>query len=147
MSLTDYLHKELVTCLPTQSIQGISKVMKEKNVGAVVVVEKQKPIGIITDRDLVVRCIAEDRVAENLVARDIMTSPVKTIHASGEIFEALSVMREYNVRRLPVVDNNGFVTSILTLSDVLSLLTNELSALTTISQYNGELHYSWKRAA
>jgi len=123
----------LVTCDSSTSIHEVSRLMAHHNVGCVVVAEKGIPQGIITDRDILVRVVAQ---APDLTPGDpvrvAMSSPVKTIHLYQGLHEALKTMKESKIRRLPVVNSLGVVVGILTFSDLLTLLTHELSDMRDI---------------
>jgi len=99
--------------------------MRDRNVGAVVVVEGQKPVGIITDRDLALALGARG-VASGAPVQNVMTAPVRTIPEAAGIFGATQCMRDAGVRRLPIVDKDGHLTGIVSLDDLLRLLGGEL---------------------
>jgi CBS domain-containing protein len=85
------------------------------------------PIGIVTDRDILVETIALDIDAKLFTAGDLMTSPVTTVIEDASVVEALAVMRSKKVRRLPVVTHSGTLFGIITADDVVNLLASELS--------------------
>jgi CBS domain-containing protein len=100
--------------------------MHQRAVGSLIVLNRERhPIGIVTDRDLVVKVIAAERVPRTTRVRDIMTSPVKTVLESASLEWALALMRDVEIRRLPVVDGGGRLVGILALDDVLAHLANE----------------------
>lgn len=104
--------------------------MSDRDVGSVVVVEDRQPVGILTDRKVALaleeRPNVADRSVEELIGRDLVT-----VDASTTIFEALQLMSDEGIRRLPVVDEDGRLRGIVTLDDALVLLTNELDKLAT----------------
>lgn len=111
---------EIMTEAPLDTIEkGLNaafaaRVMKERARGSLVVVEDNKPIGIITERDLVRRVLGEDRSASGTKVGDIMTAPLINVGPEATITAAATVMYKNGIRRLPVVENDrllGIVTS------------------------------------
>jgi len=116
-----------------------AKLMRQFHVGAVIVVEKrdgrQIPVGVVTDRDLVVEVVATELDAAVITVGDIMAAEVFTIKESTASHEAIEFMRRKTIRRLPVVDESGELTGILTLDDALQLLSEELLDLAKLVRY------------
>jgi CBS domain-containing protein len=103
--------------------------MRDENVGAVVVANGREPIGIVTDRDLAVRVVAEQRAASDVPLASIMSTHPAFLATRRTLDEVISTMRQLGVRRLPVVDDAGNLDGILSLDDVLMLLARELGEL------------------
>ena len=107
--------------------------------GAVIVVEKrnglQVPVGIVTDRDLVVEILATELDEKVITVGDIMPQEIFTIKESAASYEAIEFMRRKTARRLPVVDDAGELVGILTLDDALQLLSEELLDLAKLVRY------------
>jgi signal-transduction protein with cAMP-binding, CBS, and nucleotidyltransferase domain len=120
--------KKVVTVLPCESLSSVARAMEQHNVGAVVVAENRRPAGIVTDRDLALHLGAHGMSAQTPVLK-IMTAPVNTANRDDGVFDATQAMMEYRVRRLPVVDDDGELVGIVTLDDLLKVLSGELSAL------------------
>jgi CBS domain-containing protein len=120
--------KPVVKALPATSLAAISGLMLEHNVGAVVIVEGTKPVGVVTDRDLALELGARGTSPHTSVVR-VMTTPIQTVRREEGVFAATQRMREVNVRRLPVVDEGGSLVGIVTLDDLLRMLSRELSNL------------------
>jgi len=101
--------------------------MHQRSVGSLVILnDSKKPIGIITDRDLVTRVLASGLNPETTAVQDIMT-PVPTVVNEDQLIEmAVKKMRQGTFRRLPVVDNQGMLVGLLSVDDVISLLVEEL---------------------
>ena len=118
---------------PSETIRDVARRMNENNVGSIVVVdEDRRPIGIITDRDITIRCVAQDREPAYTTVDELMTTPVRTVAESTPIEEALAIMRRVAARRLVVTDDRGALAGILALDDVLDLLAEETSTIAGI---------------
>jgi CBS domain-containing protein len=104
--------------------------MHQRAVGTLVIVDdSQKPIGILTDRDLVERVLARGNDPNSTLVRDVMTAEPKTILEDASIGSALSLMRSGCFRRLPVVDTQDKLVGLLSLDDVLMLLAEEFATI------------------
>jgi len=91
--------------------------MRDLNIGAVPVVDGERPVGIITDRDIVLRCVAEEKDATKVKASEIMTKKLITVNPEINVKEAAKIMAEHQIRRLPVVEN-GKLVGIVSLGDL-----------------------------
>jgi signal-transduction protein with cAMP-binding, CBS, and nucleotidyltransferase domain len=120
--------KHVVTAAPGASLASVARQMQEHNVGTVFVVENHAPVGVITDRDLALALGAQGVPAQAPATR-VMTSPVETIQPGDGMFQATRVMRERNIRRLAVVDDEGLLVGVVTLDDLLRLLSQEMANL------------------
>lgn len=107
MKLQDVMTKETFSCKPDDSIQEIAKVMKEHDIGSLPIVDNNKVIGIVTDRDIVLEAVAENKT--DVTAKDIMTDNPITGNPDMDIEDASITMAEYQIRRLPIVDNEELV--------------------------------------
>ncbi len=128
MSLERFTRRELVTCTAAETAGDVARLMHERHVGSVIVVDEGRPIGIVTDRDLVIRVMAEGWPLTR-PAREIMSQDLVTARVGEPIDHALYLMRHHGVRRLPVVDENGALVGLLALDDVLVLLSGEVSSV------------------
>jgi CBS domain-containing protein len=117
----DGLPTIVYTVPPDARVGEVAGLMAMKGVGAVVVVENQQPIGILTDRDIVVRVNAQMLDVEKIRVREAMSSPLVTVPKQEDVGVALALMRRHGIRRLPIVDEQGRLFSIITLDDVLLL--------------------------
>ena len=108
--------------------------MRKHHVGDVIVVDNQNdsariPIGIITDRDILIETIALDVEAKLFTASDLMSAPLTTVQEDAKVAEALGIMRGRRIRRLPVVTRAGTLFGMVTSDDFVNLLAAELSML------------------
>ena len=107
-----------MTTSPDASVVDVAKLMRDESIGSVIIVEDNKPIGIVTERDLVRRVIALGRDTSSLKASDICSKPVLTVSEYESIEDAVDFMKEYNIRRLVVVNGEGEVSGIVTTDDI-----------------------------
>ena len=116
MNIRDVMTPNPTTVSPNDSIQSAARVMRDEDTGVVPVVDNGKPVGVITDRDIVVRAVAEDREM-NRPVRDIVTTELVAVHPDMSVQEATELMSEHQVRRLPVIDNDRLV-GIVSIGDI-----------------------------
>jgi signal-transduction protein with cAMP-binding, CBS, and nucleotidyltransferase domain len=128
MSLTELVTRKLVTAAPKDSLTKVANLMEEENVGAIVVTEENRPVGIITDRDLALAvCVRGASPKEHV--QNVMTCPVLTISEDEGVYNATQQLMENAVRRLPVVDSNGDAVGLVSLDDLFLLLSSELQKM------------------
>jgi predicted transcriptional regulator len=113
------------------SIRDAARLMRQKAIGALVVTGNHRPKGMITDRDIVVAVVAEGLDPAQVRVADVMSSNPAVIRGDKGIFDAVRLFAAKAVRRLPVVDNRGFVIGIIALDDVLMLLGTEMGHVAT----------------
>lgn len=133
MPISEVCNREVVIVQPNDSVLDAAELMRQHHVGDVVVVEdrggRRVPIGIVTDRDLVVEIMAAKLEPADIKVSDIMLSDLLTVKQDAGLFEAIEGMHAKGVRRLPVVDNSGGLIGILTLDDLIELLADEMTSL------------------
>jgi CBS domain-containing protein len=129
MSLTNYV--KLVGCLsPRATITEAAAEMRAKGIGTVVVIsDDYQPIGLITDRDVAVRVVAERKNPDQTTVESAMTRNVMTLPEDASVRTATELMRDKGVRRVPITDENGRVTGIVSFDDLLLLLGVEIGNL------------------
>lgn len=133
MPVGEICNREVVIAEKSLSVIEAARLMRTHHVGDLVVVEvrddRKHPVGIVTDRDIVVEVVAAGVNPESLKVGDIMGPEVATVRESEGLFETLRYMRDKGVRRMPVVDGTGGLVGILTLDDLLGLLAEEMTEL------------------
>lgn len=129
MPLRDYLEKEVVSCRSEDNIGHVAALMQKRDVGAVVVTEAGRPVGIVTDRDIAIRCVAEGLDCSTTNAGQIMSPSVETVTLDQGIFEVVEHMRDAMIRRVPVVDERGEAVGLISFDDVFDLICEELNGL------------------
>ena len=117
MKLRDVMTKEVTSLNVDDTVEKAAQIMKEKNVGSIPVCRDGKIAGIVTDRDITLRSIAQGENISSIKVSSIMSSNPITGNLNMDVHEAAKLMAEKQIRRLPVVDNNA-VVGILSLGDL-----------------------------
>jgi CBS domain-containing protein len=118
---SEVMTKDPACCLPDDLAAEAAKLMKSGNIGSVPVIENRqtrKLIGIVTDRDLALKIVAEARDPKSTNVGSVMTGKVVTCRAEDDLQVALSAMAEHQLRRIPVVDNDNRILGIIAQADV-----------------------------
>lgn len=132
MSIRQILDRqELVSCGYEATLSEVARLMKDKDVGAVVVTDEGKPAGIITDRDVMIRSLCDGPENTGASVREVMSTPVRTITADAGIHDLVSVMGDEGIRRVVVTDDNNQALGVLSSGDILELLSMEMGRLIT----------------
>lgn len=136
MTVGSICNREIITIQRDATVLDAAKLMRKYHVGDVVVIEYQGdlviPVGIVTDRDIVIELIATELNCSVITTGDIMLTKLVVINESVGIFEAIQTMATKGVRRLPIIDDDGGLVGIVTLDDLLLLLAKELGSLTKL---------------
>ncbi|SFP03567.1 CBS domain-containing protein [Salibacterium halotolerans] len=103
-TMKEVMTTNVETCTPDDNVEHAAKLMKEHHIGAVPVIQENNLMGMITDRDIVVRCIAEDKTESSPVT-EVMTTDIVTAEPDMDIEKAAKLMASRQIRRLPVVEN------------------------------------------
>ena len=133
MNIKEICSRVVVVAEPETDLREAARMMRDRHVGALIVIEKRngdtRPIGIVTDRDIVVAVVADPDVRpEALTLRDLMSGELALARDTDGVFEAVDKMQDSGARRLPVVDAEGRLVGVLSLDDVLRMLASELTA-------------------
>lgn len=126
MSLKPLMTEEVTSLPPNATVLDAAKFMTDMNVGSVVVVDGDKPIGILTDRDIMTKVVVERKDPQTVKVKDIMASPVVTISVEKDIVDVTKLMSTHGVRRFPVIDSDGRIIGVIALDDILVFLGEEL---------------------
>jgi CBS domain-containing protein len=124
----------VICCEVDTNVAAVAALMRKHHVGDVIVTENnaeglRMPVGIVTDRDILVESISLDIEARLFTAGDMMTAPVITVTEDASLFDAINLMRTKKIRRLPVVAQAGSLFGIVTSDDILNILASELSLM------------------
>ncbi|AEV70634.1 CBS domain-containing protein [Acetivibrio clariflavus] len=117
MKVRDKMTKNVEYVKPTNTVVEAAQVMQKLNVGSVPVFDQNKVVGMVTDRDIVVRNVAHGKSPQDTKVQDVMTSQVTTVTPDMEVEEVSKIMAQQQIRRVPVVENNQLV-GILSLGDI-----------------------------
>ncbi len=128
MSLTKMLTRSAVSAQTQDTLENVARLMKTENVEAVVITERTRPVGIVTDRDLAIAVCTGGYNPDDEV-QGVMTCPVETIKGDEGVYNATQKMMDLAVRRLPVVNYMGDLIGLVSLDDLLLLLSRELHQL------------------
>ena len=132
MRVKEIMNKFVVIANPEESIRSVARKMETYNVGFIVIIDEDKrPIGVVTDRDLALRVLGYNISPETPVSK-VMTHNVLAVTENVSLVEALKTMEENNVRRLPVLNDEGLVVGIVTADEVLVRLVGYLNKLGVI---------------
>ncbi len=150
-SIGQICNRKPVTCAHDAEIRDVVALMRDKAVGSVILTQTMsdgtRPYGVVTDRDLVVHVIAAGVDIDSLTIRDVATTDLKSIHENDRIGEAIHMMREAEIKRLPVVDTLGRLVGIISGDDLLLHLANEVQELASLfMRGSNEEHTSASRA-
>lgn len=133
MNLAKLCNRNVATVRQSDELTTAAELMRERHIGYLVVVEPQvtdggfKPIGVLTDRDIVVTVVARGTDPRTLRVGDVMTRPAVIATESDSLKTALESMRRIGVRRLPVVGDRGQLVGVLSLDDIIDSLAAELT--------------------
>jgi len=125
----DVMTKDVRVVRPDTSVKEVVAVMNKFDIGSIVVVQGDRPVGIITERDILKRIVEPCLTPETVTARQIMTSPVVTIDENASINEAAKLMAKKGIKRLLVTRNNDELVGIVTFTDIVTKVPDLLSIL------------------
>lgn len=129
MPISDIARTGVITIHRDQSAGNLATVMKEEDVGSVVVEADDVPVGIVTDRDLTLQVLEPRADPREVTVGDIMTPNPNTAHVDDSVLDVTEAMYRAEIRRLPVVDDDGELAGIVTLDDLVILFADELGDL------------------
>jgi CBS domain-containing protein len=132
MKVVDFLRRDAETIAAGSTCAEAARCMRDAAVGSLVVVDDGRPIGMVTDRDLVVRVMAPGAAAGLVLVREVMTDKPAFVSAEREVSVALDVMRELAVRRIPVVDQDQRCIGVIALDDIVGALAFELGGVAEV---------------
>jgi CBS domain-containing protein len=137
MNAGELCNRKVVTATRETSISEAARLMRDSHVGSLIVIDisdnRAEPVGILTDRDIVVEVLAENIDPNIVTVGDIMTSAVLKVCEHDSILETAQRMRARGVRRVPVVSNQRELVGVLAQDDILGLLSEELSLLVKVT--------------
>ena len=124
-TIHDLMTSNPSTIEPGKTVADAAKLMRDEDAGLIPIVEGQKLAGTITDRDIAIRVVAEGKDPQSSTVRDVMTTRLVTVDPDQDLDEALRLMAEHQVRRLPVVEEDGKLVGIVAQADIAKHTTDE----------------------
>ena len=121
MKVSEIMSKDPACCTPETRLQEVARMMVDRDCGEIPVVDSkdsQKPVGVITDRDITVRTVARGKNPLDLKASDVMTGSPVTVKPNTSVEECCDLMEEKQLRRVPVVDDKGCLCGIVAQADI-----------------------------
>ena len=138
MKVKDAMHKDAVWVEATTPVPAIAGKMREHDIGAIPVGEKDRLIGMVTDRDLAIRALTNGKDASQMTARDVMSKGIIFCRDTEDVEDAVRIMEQKQIRRLPVLDENKRMVGMLSLGDIAHCASRQISAeaLTALSAHH-----------
>ncbi|MGZ4968846.1 MAG: CBS domain-containing protein [Methylobacter sp.] len=137
MSIGEFCNREVVFATREMSLPEAAKLMREYHVGDLVIVDevdgKRVPVGIITDRDMVIGIIAPSLDVNEFNVGDVMGPQLVSVEENEGVFETIRLMRSHGIRRIPVVNQEQGLIGIVSVDDILDLLAEELNELAKVA--------------
>lgn len=133
MRCSEIMTKSVRTAAPDASLREVAALMRDGDMGAVPIVDDGKLLGIVTDRDIVVRAVSEGKSADSPVG-ETMTRELFTVGPDDFVFEAVRLMGDKQVRRVPVVNNDGSLAGIIAMADVALEMEDEREIAETLEE-------------
>jgi len=139
MKVSDVMTKDPDCCTPESKLSDVVRMMVRRDCGQIPVVESQssmKPIGVVTDRDIIVRSVAEGKNPLDMTARDVMTSPAVTVTPETKLEDCCRTLEKNQVRRVPVIDEQGSCCGMVSQADIAQYAPEKMTAqvVKTVSQ-------------
>ena len=124
-------HCRRTTCKVTKdaTVRRVARILRDEHVGSVFVVENERPLGVVTDRDVAVRVLAKGLDPDRVRAGEIMSAPAFTLPLTADIDEAAAGMRRHGVRRIAVVTPDGRLYGVIAMDDLLIRFARQFSVL------------------
>ncbi len=137
MPISEFCNREVVFATRKTSIPEAAQLMREYHVGDLVVVDEiggtRVPVGIVTDRDIIIEIIAKSLALEEFSVGDIMGPQLVSVRESEGVFETIRLMRAHGIRRIPVINQAGGLEGIVSADDILDLLAEEMAELAKVA--------------
>jgi CBS domain-containing protein len=131
MKVKDIMTKDPAVCMPDTSLRDVALMMVDQDCGQIPVIEstlRPRPIGVVTDRDIIVRAVARGMNPIDMTAADVMTSPALTVTPETGVEECAETLADRRVRRMPVIDDDGVCQGIVSQADIAQHAPGKLTA-------------------
>lgn len=150
MNVGNICNRKVIFAEVGTNLLDASKLMREHHVGSLIATRREtggdRPLGIITDRDLVVEVMAEEIEPQSVTLEDAMTRHPLIAYESDDVFEVLERMREKGVRRIPVVNSEDYLVGVLAIDDILRMIFHELGNLVSLVKKEYETEVKLRKA-
>lgn len=133
MRVSEIMTKNVRTASPKATLREVGGIMREGDMGAVPIVDSGKLIGIVTDRDIVVRGVADGASGDSPIG-NVMTTELFTVNPDDFVFEAIRLMGDKQVRRIPVVNADGSLAGIVAMADIALEMEDEREIAETLEE-------------
>lgn len=134
MPIEDLARTDVVSATPETPVPELARRMRDEKVGSIVITNDNHLAGIVTDRDLATRVLADETASTDQTATDVMSTNLCVVGPDAGFYEAAKTMSENGVRRLPICDENDEPVGIVTADDLTELLADENQLLASIIQ-------------
>lgn len=136
MPIGEFCSRAVVVADRNATVMEAARLMREHHVGNIVVMDEAKgtkfPVGIVTDRDIVVEIVVNRLDPETVLLGEIMAEDLATVRERDGVFETIQLMRSKGVRRIPVIDDKGALVGIIAVDDLIQLLAEEMGELSKL---------------
>jgi CBS domain-containing protein len=139
MKVKDAMHKGVEWVTPETPLRDVAKRMKDHDIGAIPVGENDRLIGMVTDRDITCRAVANGKDISKLTARDVMSEGIVYCTENEELDDALRIMEKSKIRRLPVISGTKRMVGMLSLGDISHCASHEMTG-EVVSSVSGHHH-------
>lgn len=136
MSIGEFCNREVIVVEPSCTVLEAARLMRQHHVGSLVIVASDagvnRPVGVVTDRDLVVEVMAAGLDPGAVLIGEVVSEALCSVRESEGVFETMRLMRDQGVRRLPVVDDRGGLQGIFSIDDLIALLAEEMNEVSRL---------------
>lgn len=139
MKVKEIMHKGVAWVAPDEPLANVANMMRENDVGAVPVAEDDRLIGMVTDRDIAIRAYSDGKDPLNMMASDVMSEGIVYCLADEDVGDAVRIMEDWRIRRLPVINESKRMVGMLSLGDIAARSSAALSSevLNAVSAHHG----------
>lgn len=139
----EIMTRDVTTATREMSLQDVAILMRDGDMGSLPVVEDGKLVGIVTDRDIVVRAVAENKSSDTIIG-EVMTTEVFSVKETDFVFEAIRLMGDKQVRRVPITNEQGELVGIIAMADVALETEDEREIAETLEEISSGAGF-WKK--
>lgn len=131
MKVKDAMHAGVTWVEPDTHVKDLARMMRDEDIGSIPVGENDRLVGMVTDRDIVCKGLANGKDLDSLTARDVMSGPIVYCRAEEDVEDAVRIMEEHEIRRLPVINENKRMVGMLSMGDIADCASRDLTAEVT----------------